>query len=49
MAVILNFKMATEKIKEKMPPMDFEYSGMCVILRNQKINLEQILHQDLKT
>ena len=49
MAVILKFKMATEKIKEKMPPIDFEYSGMYVILRNKKINLEQILHQDIKT
>ena len=29
--------------------MDFEYSGMYVIQRNQKSNLEQILQQDLKT
>ena len=32
-----------------MPPMDFEYSDMYVIQRNQKINLEQILQQDSKT
>ena len=32
-----------------MPPMDSEYSGIHVIQRNQKINLEQILQRDPKT
>ena len=32
-----------------MPPIDFEYSGIHVIQRSQKINLEQILQQDPKT
>ena len=32
-----------------MPPVDFAYSGMYIIQRNQKIKPEQILQQDLKT
>ena len=41
--------MAAEKIDKKMPAVDFAYSGMYIIQRNQKIKPEQILQQDLKT